>query len=187
MTDFIIITTQRSGSNMLASALNSHPRLQCLGEPGRKTTPLEPTRGDVRGMINMCSMWERSGKLIHAERYIHLMRNPHDTALSDLAMQHGYGHHYTEPVDRVCHILTDNLETEKARVESDHRYIDGVMLGGGYDALIVNYEDLVRDSVSMTHIPESEGRRITEFLGVNYAPMTTKLVKPGTVYVTKED
>ncbi len=51
-TNFVIITNQRSGSNMLVSMLDSHPQIRCFGELMR-VTPDWMKRDGYRGVLRV--------------------------------------------------------------------------------------------------------------------------------------
>ena len=49
---FVIVTSQRSGSNMLVSMIDSHPQIRCFGELMR-VTPDWMKRDGYRGVLRM--------------------------------------------------------------------------------------------------------------------------------------
>ena len=188
--DFLILTTQRSGSHMLASTLNSHPDISCEGEVGREDAVIVASPGSISGAILMYSGWRTFGKRFEASKIIHLTRNPANTAKSRLANSQDkkkgksrLGAHFFEAVDREVTIS----EKRAGEVEADIRSsINRMRLAiDDIPHIEVSYEDLTGDA-SVTEIAVDVSRRLTSFLEVSHAKLTTTLVKPNTVYTLQE-
>lgn len=193
--DFLILTTQRSGSHMLASALNSHPSISCEGEitsRGVSTddSVIEPSAGETRGAILMYNRWHTPGKF-PASKIIHLVRNPCNTAQSRVANEQskklkGREHraHYWKKVTREFEIGRKVLrETENDIKNEIYRMRKEIQRTSHME---ISYEELTGNT-SITQVPQESADRISAFLGVPVAPLIVDLVKPDTIYVvTKE-
>jgi hypothetical protein len=91
--DFAIVCHARSGSHLLASALDSHFQIHCQAELlqllGRPDAPYaavcQAPRGAVNGAIIMYHQWSIARALkLAPSKIIHLLRHPERTALSNL-------------------------------------------------------------------------------------------------------
>jgi LPS sulfotransferase NodH len=88
--DFAIVCHQRSGSHLLATALDGHAEITCQGElllrhvPRKwKATPLRQPVG-ISGAIIMYNQWEDAEKSrLVPKRIIHLLRDPVATGISN--------------------------------------------------------------------------------------------------------
>ncbi len=83
--DFLIVCQQRSGSHMLASALNGHPNISCSGELDIVDTLIVPSDGECKGAILMYNRWKAFGTRYTANKLIHLVRDPEALAYSRMA------------------------------------------------------------------------------------------------------
>lgn len=183
--DFIILCTQRTGSHMLASALNAHPDISCCGELRPKDIVV-PSSGDVTGAILMYSNWRDFGVRVSASKIIHLVRDPDNTAKSRLVnnkdkeeQKKKHKAHFLEKVDRGFEIdvkqVGDLSGSIRKKVKRARGWIRDI------PHIEVTYEELT-ENVSVSQLPTEVAKRITDFLGLSYAPLITELVKPNTTY-----
>lgn len=86
--NFIIFSTQRSGTHMLQSALNNHSQISCVGEVKinwkKNMDKLDETK--ITGCIVQLSQREDIRKL-KPNKIIYLKRNPQDIAKSQIGMK----------------------------------------------------------------------------------------------------
>lgn len=184
--DFIIITHQRCGSHLLATALNSHPDIACEGEQGDKV--IKEISGRFRGMIWMCNRYYKERKIPMADKYIYLIRNPENVAVSSMMngisrrtnpnhTAHFHGKEKTE------HYILSQRQINK-RIYHVKCLINGFvkrLKSHGINYLTVKYEDLTKNK-EVKQIEESETKRILNFLEVDYQPLTTNLKKSRRTY-----
>ena len=79
--DFIILTVPRSGSHMLASALDSHPDICCIGEVGKRPLYdwLGTSGGEIKGgIVDVPCRWQ----ITPEHKVICLTRDPAEIARS---------------------------------------------------------------------------------------------------------
>lgn len=188
--DFFILTAQRSGSHMLASALNSHPSISCEGELGRPDDVIKSSKGEVKGAILMYRHWHMFGDQFTARKILHLVRDPYNIARSRLAneqdkKQKKWEHeaHFREKVSREFELdgkmlgeVRDAVKDETRRIRNDLRQTLHME---------VSYEELTGD-VSVTEIPQEVSDKLTSFLEVPSASLSTDLVKPDTTYTVND-
>lgn len=183
--DFAILCHQRSGSHLIQTCLNSHPDIYCFGELGFAKELDPPAECRVVGAIIMYNQWDRLDGQVRIQRFLHLVRNPRDTALSlarnerDKALR-GSTHraHYRkgEELPPAYEVSAEEVRSWQERVERyQARFKDTL---AKRKTLTLTYESLTNNS-SVEQLPEREGRRILAFLGVPYYPLSTTLVKSG--------
>ncbi len=189
--DFLIICTQRSGSHMLASALNSHPNISCSGELSLKDTLIPPSDGECKGAILMYNRMGASEIRYATDKVIHLVRDPESVAHSRLANSQdkktpGKEHraHFQEKIDREFEISAKNAKALTAQVRADINRTRKML--SGLNHIEVSYEELT-DNVSVTTLNRTSADRLTRFLGVSEMDLVvTDLVKPNTTYTFRE-
>src|SRR5574343_1331919 len=173
MCDFIILTLPRSGSHMLASALDSHPQISCEGEIWRadKRYPfLGAVRKQVHGGILMYGVKHYVDLL--GKKIICLLRD-HDERLRSLQNT------------GILHFLETTVVDKKSDMEIEHvvkeqaanRNSELLRFATDNGALVLHYEDIT-EGKDVREISASIVAEICEFLGVNMAPMKTLFFKP---------
>ena len=187
--DFLIVCTQRSGSHLLASALNSHPDISCRGELREKDRLIKPSQEGLRGAILMYNRCPAFGTTYTADKLIHLVRDPKNTAKSRLAnsidkKEKGNEHsaHFLEIVDREFELNGKRLKGVSAAIRNDIRRAKKWLKG--HPHLEISYEELTGNCSVSTIRPEISAR-LTDFLGLPKATLSTDLVKPNTTYSLK--
>jgi len=194
--DFVIVSSPRSGTHFLESALASHPRIHGRGEcvlrfcrslapPSKYVFINKP--GHLNGAIVMYAQirdFEQMFGSIHEFKAIHLLRNPRDAALSRAQkesdrklmgakykahrrMQEGPQQHTSISAERV----NEFYEKIKKDQEVFRKFIEGHP-----NLLEVTYEDLTNNS-QVHKLAEEPARRLLSFLGVPYKSLTTTLRK----------
>lgn len=155
--DFCLVALPRSGSHMLASALDGHPEIDCFGE---HRVPQDGTRHS-QGIM---------GKLVHgtpipaASKYIFLYREPLAIQASRLRLNRdGLLHEYREgdtiyarDTSRMPSGFIDAIRAEREEVLAELE---------GTDHIIVSYESLCagQDTEALN---AEQATRICRFLGV---------------------
>lgn len=183
--DFAIVCHQRSGSHLVQSCLNTHPDIHCFGELIDKKGLQPPPKRKVAGGIVMYSQWERLEGQVKIQRFLHLIRNPRDTAFSlarnekDKAVR-GSTHraHYRqgEALPPLYEVSVEEVSAWEERVKKYQAHFKGVL--AQRETLTLTYENLT-DNSPIEQLPEREAERLLHFLGVPYAPLSTTLAKSG--------
>jgi len=207
--DVIILGHARSGTHFLEACLASHPKIhkrgECIlrfkrnrGDPALHEECLRdhlfinrPNHlniaivryGDVSLLNQLC------GPLFEF-RVIHLLRAPEDVALSVAQMWadrrlHGkdFKAHYkiNEPMRPHGPIRLDELEKLKAKVHSEQSdYIK--YLASHANIITLKYEEMTNNEQTNL-LPDAVGRRILDFLGLEFCPLRNKLQKTGVSHV----
>jgi len=153
---------------MLASALDSHPDIQCRGEKGQRHDYqdwLGTKPGEVSGCIthfNAYKFTRENTKITDVDKVIVLLR--------DISKRKGYKgkSHYCEPAtaQHVKGVRYDYVSPLPLLNLSRHS-----------DRLVLHYE-LLTNNEDMREIPEKFAREICEFLGVDYHPLKPAFYKP---------
>jgi glycosyltransferase involved in cell wall biosynthesis len=182
--DFAIVCHSRSGSHLLATALNSHPQLHCQGEllqillePHKPYAAVcETATGPVNGAIIMYEHWKLAGALgIIPTKIIHLTREPRQTALSFIRNNehlsaygtrhdpHAWRNTY-EPFKLRDYPVDEMQLAERTRLVRQSQAAFGSLLPG--NCLEITYEELCANQDVET-IDQNAADRITGFLGVS--------------------
>jgi len=168
--DWIIASLPRSGTHMLGFALDSHPDLQCVGEPG---SPRYQDRwshsGRLRGAIIMQPFLEQH---LDTPRIIALVRPLPD--LLDAASRHDAPLHVFEPgqvakakpvrdatIRRLTRQWVALIDALSALPRDQVLWLDYQQLTGGHDIRV---------------LPDS--KRVQQFLGVEPRVLTVPTYKP---------
>ena len=170
--EFCILTRPRSGSHMLASALDSHPQIQCKGEYGMEKYSRLMGREvhDISGHIVQDFMLPEID-LKQFDKIILLLR--------DLSLRKEYrGLHWLEPA-QVKRSIRDHGDTPK----TDHTAL--YVATTGMDRLIINYDDMTGGH-DIRELPYKEGSAICAFLGTDYFPMKPIFYKPTVIDAVRE-
>lgn len=191
--DFLILATQRSGSHMLASALNSHPDISCQGEIARKDEVIEASEGNVTGAILMYNNWRAFGRRFEAGKIIHLVRDAKSTSWSRLANsidkkleKQDHRAHFREKVERSFEINAKRAREVEAAISAEVNRMRAKLKETGIRRMEVKYEELTCGGLSVSRIDPIVSRCLTSFLGVDPAELSTDLVKPDTTYILVE-
>ena len=179
MTDFAILSLPRSGSHMLASALDSHPNIRCTGEYEMiEKFPIGRSPGRIEGCIiqsyhidqNIAPKWLDTAKIIL------LNRSFEDIAKSQY-FNDEFGRtstQFTVPTKRTG--IVHHVPDERLRYLTDQRaillnYIDG------REYLQVSYQSLCRGADART-IRWEVSHLLCDFLDVTYQPLRPATHKP---------
>ena len=174
--DFLIITQPRSGSHMLATALNGHSQISCTGEIRNPRDFIKPTEGEILGGI---LHYSPEGD-ITAKKYIYMKRDITERSRS-VDRLHQIKHNETDPK---FHFLEPKTLDVSSIVYKQSTFdickertaqLEEFLLDK--DHITVTYEEITGNK-SITEIPEAVGRKITEYLGVKYEPLKPLTVKP---------
>lgn len=198
--DVLILSHQRSGTHFLQSALGSHPDVHCRGEfilryrrlkQGRITTVDPWIYRNKVGCLNLgilmysqVALFEETCEPLGKRRLIHLLREARNVATSvaqmeaDRAQQgSGFRAHYelTEAMPEpapVSAAMVDLLERKvRAKQQEYCAKLEGnpLVCSMWYEQITENKQTtLLSDDVSVA---------LLGFLGLHYAPLTTKLKK----------
>jgi len=181
--DFLIVCHQRSGSHLLASFLDSHLEICCLGERADHCCK----EWTLRGRIFMYGTFLRQQKLLlETTKFILLTRDEDKQAFStvrnsSLRKQHGdrYKAHLKKPDP--LQSMTWNFEAPekmlsriKTRIRADGNQVRELI--DGRSTISVTYEEMTRNR-NVSTMPEKLTRRIMEYFGLPYRKLTTDLKK----------
>jgi Sulfotransferase family len=192
--DFAIVCHQRTGSHLLATALDSHPEIHCQGELLQLL--LEPHKlyasvcqvatGAKNGAIIMYNQWEIALALgLVPRKIIHLQRNPRRTAYSCIRNElhlslHGPRHRphalrASGAQDARDYPVDEKQLSDWERLIARAQQEFGRVLPA--DCLDISYEELCLDR-DVQQLEPAPVRRLIDFLGVaSVGDLTTSLAK----------
>jgi len=177
---FIILAHQRTGTHLLATALNSHPDIVCLGEEGEE---IDIKKGaSVRGKIVMYNQLHGKFEDNFGLRIIHLLRDPRDTAISDIlndrdkAENENHDAHYYKKEPIKYHNIEKGFLQYKTDIINRYMWEVQKALPQSIPTIEVRYEELTKGK-EVRRIPKKPAERILHFLGVKYRTLTTDLFK----------
>jgi hypothetical protein len=192
--DFSIVSHVRSGSHLLATAMNSHPQICCQGEllqllmePHKPYAPVsELATGTVNGAIIMYEHWHLAAALgLIPRKLIHLTRNPRKTALSFIRNNEHLKMHGAQHNPHAWRVSSGLLEMRDypvdeellvqriAQVEDAQQRFRRLLPS---PAIEVTYEELCSD-LDVHSIDQKAANRISGFLQVRSEKMITPLQK----------
>jgi len=158
---FVIFTTQRSGSHMVSSALNSHPDIHCVGET-ENIAPLSQVYGEIKH-------YNQNPDLSRYDKIIHLLRNPEDVAKSRQSQRIKHDPHNFGEQEHEIH----KLDKEQVKVESRRiAELQRVARKQAKNALEVTYEEIVAEGYD----------KILDFLGVSRQTLQSGYKKLNRIY-----
>ena len=181
--DFSIVSHVRSGSHLLATAMNSHPQICCQGEllqvlmePHKSYAPIVAIAdGTINGGIIMYEHWHLAQALgLVGSKSIHLTRNPGNVALSYIRNNEHlrmYGARHNPHVWRnssavaaMRHFPVDEalLVERTKQVENAQKKFRMLVPPA---AIEVTYEELCSDR-DVHSLDQTAANRISEFLQV---------------------
>ena len=167
--DFVILALGRSGSHMLASALDSHPDIQCAAEiyaPNQRYPWLGIKKKKIRGTTVTPLQIARVGAVSKA---IVLTRNWRDRVKSTTMNEN----HALSPC--TAKILDEDLSyLEQEQLEKDALL---EQVAKRLECIRYSYEGMTENK-DIRQIPENMGKEICEFLGVEYQPLIPAFYKP---------
>lgn len=178
--DFAIVCHQRSGSHMLATALNSHPEVCCQGEllqtiktPHKVYAPRPIVPHGVSGAILMYGHWKLTTQLgLNPKKCIHLLRDPIRTAISvakNLADEQTRGPehrpHFPRGSKHRQMVEFDATAVPELAARIAERQQRFAVFLADRTVLEIRYEDLTGEK-DVEVLPEQASSRILEFLGV---------------------
>ncbi len=174
MTTFYILSFQKSGSHMLASALDSHPDIQCTGETEGKYKWLGSTTGKVYGSIihsgDVLKKNNPRASIDDVEKIILLLRDhskrQHDMGLKD---------HYLSPTtvqkrEQPQHFSKTLNKINKAQEDMKHHIKNK-------DHIVVDYDDLTNNK-DIRIVDDFHTKLICDFLDVDICPLTPAFYRP---------
>lgn len=175
--DFIILSTQRSGTHMLQSALNQHPEITCHGEILHKSKEWIDSDKKVKGCIQMKNRLNEINYKF--DKVIYLRRNENELAKSRVAnrfhkkasnqkvIEKHNAHRPKTPCTFIMDRVTINNEIREIRkaVKTINKFINDKK------HIVIDYEN-------------PDYKRIQRFLGVKELTIKPTLKKvPHTYYV----
>lgn len=182
---FMILSHQRCGATMLQEALNDHPELICLPEPKGSLNKdfinwwhKFPDRLGVAVKYSQVGLME-TRYFIERGRFIHLIRDPLDCAVSDVINRHkdkyGIPAHTRWKLDKPHPIVLD-VEEVAERVKHINKAVDGwrKRLGQSDRVLEVHYGDLTGNT-EVTRLEQPATDRLCAFLRVPSIPLVVRL------------
>lgn len=185
MYDFIILSLPRSGSHMLASALDSHPEIQCSGEYGMKEKfPLGRNPKRVKGCIiqGYHILREIAPKWIYAVKVIYLYR-PVDEIAKSLHYLSPSGQSYDQhlhPAARTEKLYWEVDKETRNRLNSEQQALIDCLAKCDYpDVLTTSYQSLCKGKDART-LRWEQTHRILDFLKVERMPLKPLTHKPVT-------
>ncbi len=131
----------------------------------------------------MYNQWERAQAGWTFSRLIHLLRDPHDTALSvvrnikskkTLGAAHRAHTREGQQPPPVFSVAQEEVAARERQIREAQARFTELLVSTTH--LVVTYEELTSNR-SRSDIPEDVGRRILDFLDVPYRRVVTKLVK----------
>ena len=181
MTDFAILSLPRSGSHMLASALDSHPAIKCVGEYNTypEKFPIGLRSGAIEGCIvqgyhisgNIAPGWLPKAKLI-------LLNRPIPEILYSLYKGHAAGGNYSQylkPTDRSEDIHYPIRERHWAYLEEMRDIVKQYV--EGREHMTVSYQSMCKGSDARA-IRWEVAHQLCDFLGVARQPLRPVTHKP---------
>jgi len=178
MYDFIILSLPRSGSHMLASALDSHPEISCEGEYEMiDKIPIGHTRKQIHGCIVQAYHIRREIAPISIPTKIIRIKRPLVQIVASRFLNSIDGTNsdqHTEPVKKegISHTL-------KFKVWNDLLH-DSLALDeftASNPALTVSYNDMCKGK-DARKIEHETALRICDYLEVTRAPLIPATYKP---------
>lgn len=168
--DFYILFLVRSGSHMLASALDSHPEIQCKAEAWRPE-PKYPWLGAVEKRVSGTTMLPHKIPDNPPNKAIVLTRRWQDRVQSVAKPLH-----HMEPASIEVRGMSvqELMEQEEDALMRDAGLMEAA---SRFDCLFVDYDEMTNNE-DCRELPEPIGRRICDFLGVGYAPLRPAFYKP---------
>jgi hypothetical protein len=153
---------------MLATALDSHPKLFSKGESTGYTNDMYPNAKD--GNVEILQLIGNTPK---ADRYITLVRHPDDR---DHSWQKTTSHHFLAPfITKKELVVNPNRKLKNAH--KNQKFLEKFIAEN--ECLVLHYDELTQGD-DIREIPEVYGRQICEYLGVEYQPLTPLTYKPVT-------
>ncbi len=177
--DFRIVCFPRSGSHMLATALDSHPFITCHGENNEAWLGLEWFEDNIVGRIDMFS--DRvTDNLDRANKWIILTRGEEERKKSlSIFSRSSHIHLLRESSVRIkggnnrLPIWTDE--------EESNRQAALLAMEDVTDSLVISYEELTEQGTDTAQFTKETSNTLCDFLGVKRAvllPATAKLFHP---------
>lgn len=162
---FCILTYPRTGSHMLASALDSHPDIQCKGEVGMEKYP--ELMGAHEARVQGCIVQNFQLKQVDVRAFDKII-----VLLRDTSVRTEYrGVHFLEPTTVNRSIRDASMEKP---VVDHYPILAAAMLR---ENLILSYEKIT-GNCDIREIPDPFMRQICSFLGVDPHPLRPIFYKP---------
>lgn len=190
MFDFMILATPRSGSHMLATALDSHPEIQMVIElqqyfPGHsQTKPLPRKTKPIMGALIHVNAFDGIPPEWRADKLLVLTRRDNARLKSgELMAQTNQGHFY-QP--ETITLNRDNLVSAPSAAELAcvGPRVNAQLqrhLAGPERKMMLTYEQLTQD-IHIDVIPEPFSSDICSFIGARSMLLHPKVHKPTVIY-----
>jgi len=184
--DFCILAKGRSGTHMLASALNSHPQIACEGELWKNTIKSVKEQSQVRGVIIMYNV-RRQITAFEIGRVIHMVRNPEANATSFVRQQRRLNARraglseetINQKFGRAFRLEASALERKAAEIAMESDRIRRWLRNRRpiVRSVEASYDELTRDGREITNISETLAAPICRFLGVDVRMLSVSTLK----------
>ena len=180
---FVILTTQRSGSHLLSSLLNSHPDLTCYGEiVNNEIKPIEEMEegeGVIYHYNQFFNLSKARKEIVRSSKILHLIRNDMDKLVRSRLVSGKYkdklgakSHYRRKETIHYPEFTDEEVERAKRCILKERK--NALLELWDTEMFTLSYEMLTGDK----SIKKLTNKPILRFLGV--APMTleTTLTKP---------
>ena len=190
---WVILSTQRAGTHMLQSLLNSHPTLHGYGEVLLEENEHEIPTGRYEGCIMQYNqVRDKRGKKANAlkalrdrdNKIIHLTRNIEDNAYSRIVMNKYKG--LTSLCGKVRKVEAAPVAKEEIRktirlIQDQRKIVLGQI--NRDDLFEITYEQITGGNKEARMLSEEKATPMLEYLGVGPIELSTKWRK--IVYINK--
>lgn len=200
--DFLIFSTQRSGTHLLESFLKGHPQVNGRGEfvlRYKRTGILEKNIENKLNlgivMYNQMDVFQHLNGSLTAGKIIHLLRNAEDVALSQRQMHadkmkfgSSYKAHHSAKADAKDNYIYANrdkvsileLQERIEHIKSQQDYYCSALRPIPH--LEIHYEDFVPHNTSVAILNKITFEKISDFMGLKKIPnknLRTDYIKTG--------
>lgn len=175
--DYIILCTPRSGSHVLATMLNSHPDIACIGESNERMPELIHSSGKIKGKIIMYMRTDYEGVFDNV-KIIHLVRDTKEIARSRIInSSRKFDSHYTKQHEFSFTINPDEVNKMSKNLAND---IDSFRKKiKDKPVLEIKYSELTDGGKSVETLNKKTSDKILNFLEVDKDyKLVTNLKKP---------
>lgn len=165
--DFLLVAPARSGTNLVAFALDSHPNIAILGDNELRNRYTFSQKGQVKGLISY-----RRTKTF-PKKLISLTRDPYSMAksLCNTETKHFFQPAYCLEKDQKEPLENDVLAAKERQIQLLN------WVEQHPNPLILSYEEITHNQY-ISEIPEKISNTICKYLNVSPIPLFTKTFKP---------
>lgn len=171
--DFWILFAPRSGSHMLASALDGHPEIQCGAECWTGESRFKHWLGcEEKRLKGTTVIPDTIGKMAHCpDKIILLLRDPQSLGM------------YKNEKSTIPHIL--KAEPEKAAYKQERQHFIGkqqecIKISCDFENVLSVHYNLLTQNKDCREFPREQSDRICDFLGVERLPLRPAFYKART-------